>query len=225
MNFSNEENRRRNHSLDVKVSGKDLPLKENINITLSRSKSYYKEKYITLENVYTSICKKFYPLIIKIDNEDKKKICNKHYKEFFFFCFTCEMHFCLKCQSDHTGHSIINFDDIKINENDIIKEENLVNKKISLLFKGKINKKIDQRTYDMLMNLKKEIIKFNHFVIEKYKKNKNNFYTFYNYYYLYKLKDDLKIDRNDLIKKFFGLNSFKMIINNLKIFYEKQKYR
>ena len=125
MNHTREEMKKRSHSFNAAVSGKDLPLKENINIRKSRNNSYFKEKYIPLGNVYTSICKKFYPLIIT----DYRKViqkCNNHFKAFAFYCFTCETHFCLECQSEHVGHSFISFDEIKINEKDIISEENLV---------------------------------------------------------------------------------------------------
>ena len=117
---------RRNHSLEAqsKVTGNVLFSYENTSIRFSRSKSYYKKNSIPLESVYTSICKKMYPLIIKIDSDNMKKTCNKHYKVFSFFCFTCESHFCLKCQSDHIGHSFINFIDKIISEKNIINQKN-----------------------------------------------------------------------------------------------------
>ena len=228
MNFIKEEIKRRSLSLNTKILTKDLTLNKDTYSRMIRSNSYLKERnipYIPLGNVYTSICKNFYPLIMKVDYEKIKKICNRHYRMLSFYCFTCQIHFCIKCQSEHLGHSFISFDEIEVNEKDIVKEENLINKKISLLFKQKINKKTDKKTYEFFMKLKNEVIRFNYFIIDAYKRDKNNFYNFYNYYYLYKLKEDLKSDRNDLLKKFFGLHGFKMMINNLKFFYEKQKYK
>ena len=46
MNHTREEMKKRSHSFNADVSGKDLPLKENINIRKSRNNSYFKEKYI-----------------------------------------------------------------------------------------------------------------------------------------------------------------------------------
>ena len=112
----------------------------------------------------------------------------------------------------------MSFEDIRINENDIIKEKNLVKKRISLLFNKKFNKKTDKKVNEFLMDLKNELIRFNYFIIDAYKKDRNNFYYFYNYYYLYKLKDERKSDRNDLIKKYFGLKGFRMLINKLIFF-------
>ena len=225
MYLMTEDKNRRNLSLDAKTTTKDLTLNQNFNTKMRKSNSYYKERSIPLGNVYTSICKNFYPLIMKVDYGKIKQRCNKHYKIFSFYCFTCQIHFCNKCQCEHFDHSFISFDEIEINDTDIIKEKSLVKNRISLLFKEKINEKTDKKTYEKLMNLKDEIIKFNYFVIGAYKKDKNNFYNFYNYYYLYKLKEDLKSDRNDLLKKYFGLYGFKKIINNLEYFYEKQKYK
>ena len=224
MNYNREIVRRRNHSFDALISGKEMLLKENKNLQKTRNNSFFKEKSIPLRTVYTSICKKFYPLINVHYNKISKK-CSQHFKIYGFYCFTCEEHYCLECQSKHKGHSVINFDEININEKEIKNEENSVQKKISSFFKGKINKKTDKKTYELLMNLKNEMIKFNYFIIDNYKNDKNNFYNFYNYYYLYKLKEDLKSDKNDLLKKYFGLRGFKTIIRNLKYFYEKQKHR
>ena len=224
MNYNRETIQRRNHSFDILVSVQGMIQKKNINARKSRNNSYFKEKIIPLKNVYTSICKKFYPLI-NVANQMRSKKCNKHFNIYSFFCLKCEIHFCSECLTEHIEHSFLNLDEIQIKEKDIISQENSVCKNIYFLFIDKTNKNTDKRTKEKFTNFKNEIIKFNYFIIDTYKKDKNNFYNFYNYYYLYKLKDELKTDKNDLLKKYFALRGFKTIIKNLKFFYEKQKHR
>ena len=224
MNYNRETIKRRNHSFDILVSVQGIIQKKNINARKSRNNSYFKEKIIPLKNVYTTICKKFYPLI-NVANQMRSKKCNKHFNIYSFFCLKCETHFCSECLTEHIDHSFLNLDEIQIKEKDIISQENSVCKNIYFLFKDKTNKNTDKRTKEKFTNFKNEIIKFNYFIIDTYKKDKNNFYNFYNYYYLYKLKDELKTDKNDLLKKYFALRGFKTIIKNLKFFYEKQKHR
>ena len=78
---------------------------------------------------YTSICKKFYPLILGTNSKIYDKICNNNFKKNSFYCFTCDNHFCINCKNNHIKHSFINFEQITIHEEEIIKIEKLVKKK------------------------------------------------------------------------------------------------
>lgn len=79
--------------------------------------------------IYTSICKKYYPFIIRPVNNLGKNLYNKHLKMINFFCFTCERHFCDGCKAEHSGHSLIDLKKLKIKEKDLIKEEKEVKNK------------------------------------------------------------------------------------------------
>ena len=177
------------------------------------------------ELIYTPICKKYYPLILTQAFENMANICIKDFKRYSYFCFTCESHFCPKCKSDHMNHSFINLGEIKINEEELINERNSVQKKISLIFDKYLDKKLGNNPNTIIKKSRDEIIKFNYYVINSYRKDKSNFYYYFNYYYLFRLKEDLKNKDNNLIKKFFGLYGFKTIINHLKYYYQKTKVR
>jgi len=124
-------------------------------------------------SVYTSICKKYYPCFIKPAQKTEKNGFDKHFKNFSFFCFTCERHFSTECKTDHSEHSFINLDQLKINEEDLIKEEKSVKNKISSLFKRFLDNKEYENSYEAIKKTEDEIIKFNIFVINSYRKEKN----------------------------------------------------
>ena len=86
MYLMTEDKNRRNLSLDAKTITKDLTLNQNFNTKMRKSTSYYKERDITLGlgNVYTSICKNFYPLIMEVDNGKIKKDVINIIKYFHF---------------------------------------------------------------------------------------------------------------------------------------------
>ena len=175
--------------------------------------------------IYTSICKKYYPFIIRPVNNLGKSLCNKHLKMMNFFCFSCERHFCDGCKND-SGHSLIDLEKLKIKEKDLIKEEKEVKDKISSLFQRFLENKEYEDSYESIKKTKDEILKFNVYVINSYRIEKNNFYKFFNFYYHFRLKEDLKNNYNesiDILKKFFGMYGFKMLIKDLKNHYEKMK--
>ena len=222
MALREEKTKKRSNSLDYKPLKNDLSFDEKSCFTNRRNKSFFQKRNYIPNNFfkkYTSICKKFYPLIMFPGN--KSNICKNHYNIFSFYCFTCKSHFCINCKSVHLNHSYKSFDELKFNEEDILKEEKAVSKRISLIFNNELNKSIDKR---ILQKLKNELIEFNYFIIDSYRNDKNNFYHFFNYYYCFILKEDLKSKENDLLKGFFGLYGFKKLIHNLQFFYEQRKY-
>ena len=71
--------------------------------------------------------------------------------------------------------------------------------------------------------MKNEFENFSHSVTEQHKNNKYNFYNFFNFYYLYRLKDDIKNVKNDLLRKFFSVYSFKKLCHSISYFLESKK--
>ena len=124
------------------------------------------EKRIKQEDyflAYTPICKKYYPFILMPVHETQTNIYNKD-----FFCFSCNSHFCIEYKNNHIEHSFIDLDQIKINEEELIKAENSVKIKISPLFNGKFDEKINEK----IKKYKDEIIRFNYFIINSYRNEK-----------------------------------------------------
>ena len=108
---------------------------------------------------YTSICTQYYPLIFNpVTYPDyivhKNNICEKHSQKKCAFCFTCLTYLCPECiieqNNIHNSHSIINLDELKIDDKELLKEENELKSKIP--------------------QLDKEIIRFNNFIINSYRK-------------------------------------------------------
>ena len=83
--------------------------------------------------------------------------------------------------------------------------------------------KLELQKQNDLLNLKNQLKNFNHFVIEQYKNNKYNFYNFFNFYYLFKLKDDIKNGKNDLLRMFFSIHSYKKLCNRILYYLESKK--
>lgn len=82
--------------------------------------------------------------------------------------------FCIECKSSHIGHSFINFEDIKIDNEDITKAIIIIKQNISSLYREYFskNKNIDENLY------KNEIIRFAWFILRKYKREKIIFLIF-----------------------------------------------
>ena len=68
-----------------------------------------KSKEEIFNELYTFICKKNYPLVLKPIHKMKDNICVNHFKIFKIYCLTCENHYCIECETNHIGHSIIKF--------------------------------------------------------------------------------------------------------------------
>ena len=92
-------------------------------------------------------------------------------------------------------------------------------------FSSLINEKSDEKTIQKIKKYENEIIKFNQFIYNSYQKEKYNFYIYFNYYYLFFLKTDLKSKDDNIFKKFFSKQGFKILVNDLKLYYEKSKIR
>jgi len=233
-NLSQSMNDKSQSSQNVK-EGKISQEENLLNINLPKRRIYdyeawferhsTKNEFITRETrfkeIYTQFVKKLYPLILESKYIIEKNICDKHNKIFSYFCFTCEKHFCSECENNHKGHSSICFSKIKIKEEELNKKENLIKVKISSLFR----ETDDVQSNNTIKRAKYEVMKFNYFVINSYRRESNDFFNYFNYYYLFKLSDDLINKKDNILIKFFGLHGFRTIINDLKNHFEKTKIR
>ena len=214
----------RNSSLDYKNPKRYFNLIENSNVNSAIYNKYFKEKSIESINfnyIYTQISKKIYPLIINPDHNRNQTYYCSHKKNISFFCFECHSNFCVQCQSNHKEHSFQSLEEIKINVNILNEIESSIEERVDLLLKD-LKTKLNAKIYEKLMKYKEDIIKFNLYIIAKYKNEKNNFYNVYNVYYLFMQE---KIKSNEMVKNFFSYYGFKIIVKALKFFYEKQKIR
>jgi hypothetical protein len=187
----------------------------------SSQEDIFKQKIDKFKTDYTTICQKFYPLILKVNIYES-------YQKFWCFCLTCNIHLFEKDQNKHMHHSIIDLKKIEISEKDIINSEKTIDENMDNLFKSASQEKgndlkLEQQKQNEIVNLKNQLKNFNHFVIEQYKNNKYNFYNFFNYYYLFKLKDDIKNGKNDLLRMFFSIHSYKQLCHKILYYLESKK--
>ena len=220
-----EWNKRGSHSFskrNKKLSSIGDISKLNFSRNNSSDKAYIiKQKLCNFSKAYAPICQKFYPLIIKQNVYES-------FKKFSYFCLTCNIHLLDKNKNDHKEHSIMNLKEIEIMDEDIIRMEKMMQYKIDNLFKSLSQEKADNpqeklQIKNEILKLKNEFENFSNSVIEQYKYNKYNFYNFFNFYYLYKLKDDIKNVKNDLLRKFFSVHSFKKLCHSISYFLESKK--
>ena len=140
------------------------------------------EKVEETFSIYTSLCKYYYPLIIRPVHNLRTNTCNTHSKNLSFFCLTCQRHYCLKCKPKHEGHFIINLEKFSLREKDIIKAEKSVDK-ISSLFKSYFDEEEYEMSYERIKEYEDELKRFNYYVINAYRNNKNNYYNEENFWY------------------------------------------
>ena len=175
--LTKEKTIKRNNSIDIKFHKN---LIENEDLKIKRYKSLDKipkkgpDVLFDFDDVYTSRVKNIFPFIVKINNTDIENNCNKCNNKFSFYCFKCNNHLCIECKSSHIGHSFINFEDIKIDNEDITKAIIIIKQNISSLYREYFskNKNIDENLY------KNEIIRFAWFILRKYKREKIIFLIF-----------------------------------------------
>jgi len=158
------------------------------------------------------LCKSKHNNSHKIINYDNKNyICEMHIKEYNKYCKDCKSNICTLCFKEHKNHSIVNYEDMIVNEGDNKEEE--VNK-----LKDYINK---------FNNNINDIIK----ILEKVKYNMNEYYNIYNnitsnynyenlnYEILYNINEFNKYnnniikDINEIINDNNINNKFKNILN------------
>lgn len=108
---------------------------------------------------------------------------------------------------EHKEHSIINLKEKEINDDEVIKIEKSIEMSLQLMFKQitkKKNKGANNKQKNEILNkIMNELERFNYFIIDSYKSDKYNFTNFFNFYYLFKIKDELKYKKNDILLLFF----------------------
>ena len=220
-----ERSQRRSYSI-TKINKTIFSIEDIDNPNISRNNSsskadISKQKKDKFKTGYTTICQKFYPLILKLNTHES-------YQKFSYFCLTCNIHLFDKGQNKHKYHSIISLKEIEISDKDIINSEKAIDKNMDDLFKFTSqvianDQKIELQKQNEIVNLKNQLKNFNYFVIEQYKNNKYNFYNFFNFYYLFKLKDDIKNGKNDLLRMFFSIHSYKKLAHKILYYLESKK--
>ena len=139
---------------------------------------------------------------IIINYDDKNYICQKHNDTFIKYCTSCKVDMCIICQDEHKGHTITDFGNILIKNDDLLNSLQGLNNVI-VNFKYKIN--IIKEILDRLINIFDLYYKINNNIINNYNINKRNYYLLQN---LYNMKNN-----NDII-----INYINNIINNNQIF-------
>ena len=77
-----------------------------------------------------------------------------HDKEYIRYCNNCKLNICILCSKDHKNHSIINYEDMILNEEDNKKEINKLKEYIN-----KLNNNIND-IIEILNKVKDNIIYF-----------------------------------------------------------------
>ena len=99
---------------------------------------------ITCKKNICPLCKAVHDKEHKIINYDNKNcICEKHYMNYIKYCKGCKLNICMKCVKEHINHDIIDFGFILVNEEDIVKDKNKLEKCINKL-NEEINHLIDK---------------------------------------------------------------------------------
>ena len=167
---------------------------------------------------YLNIMRKYNSITIN------NHICDKHNKEYFSYCFECNIHLCLDCLKlcEHTKHYKCNLIELNIN-NEILKEiknkiENNNTKLQDLIEEKKINEKA---LNDLMSKNSKKIENIRDKNLEENKKAKQEKIKQINNKYMEQMKK-IKIEYENKIK-LLKLNHINEI-NNIKNTYNIINY-
>ena len=114
---------------------------------------------------------------IIINYDDKNHICNLHNDNFIKHCKTCNIGICMLCENKHKDHDTLDFRNILIDKEDLIKTNNNL-KDIIDKYKNKI--KIIKEIFDNMINILDIYYKINNNIIDNYNINKRNYYNLKN---------------------------------------------
>lgn len=133
---------------------------------------------------------------IKIISKNNK-LCQKHNKIFFYYCYNCSCYICESCKIDHHGHFINSFLDIFPNK----EKKNLIREKASI-FEEKIKqlkenvfkiKKVINEKIEKLDNYFKFLLEINNKLFKKYNYSIFDYHNYENLNYIYNFIKNEKI--------------------------------
>jgi len=174
------------------------------------------------------LCKSNHNNNHKIINYDNKNyICEIHNKEYIKYCKNCKSNICMICLKEHKNHSIINYEDLILNEEDNKKEINKLKEYIN-----KMNTNIND-IIEILSKVKENMNKYYKIynnIINNYNYEKINYEILYNINEFNKYNNIIIKDINEIINdininiKFKNiLNLYNKINNNNKIICNNNK--
>ena len=164
-----------------------------------------------------------------------KFICNKHNKEFEFYCVNCLEHLCEQCVSEeeHNEHMIAKIKLIDIDNKKEAKKKikqqyesyltELKKNFISKLKNEKRRLKI-QKVYEDCMKRNEELIMLIDLMINSYAYNKSNFYAYYNLekfsnFAVKQYKGEIEDTEEVMINIIDYFNNFNLLNNDIRIDY------
>ena len=179
----------------------------------NKSQTYNNEFYrcnICKMNI-CPLCKSNHNNNHKIINYNNKNfICEIHNKNYIRYCKDCKLNMCLMCFKEHKSHSIIDFGDIIISEEDNIKEKDKLKEYINIL-NNNINEIIK------ILNKVKENMdiyyKIYNNIIDNYSSENINYEILYNINEFNKYNNNIIKDINEIINDNNINNKFNKIIN------------
>ena len=116
------------------------------------------------------LCKSIHEQNHKIINyDDKNYICNIHNEIFIKYCETCNKDLCMLCENEHNNHKILDFKNLLIDKDDLLKINKDLNEVIEN-FKYKINR--IKYIFDKMINILDLYYKINNDIINNYNINK-----------------------------------------------------
>ena len=124
------------------------------------------------------LCKKNHDRNHKIINyDDKNYICQRHNEPFIKYCSTHKKDICMLCETEHEGDKIIEFKNILIKDEEMLKSMKDL-KEVIDTFKYKIN--IIKELLDRIVNTIDLYYKLSNNIINNYNINKRNYYILEN---------------------------------------------
>jgi len=179
----------------------------------NKSKTYNNEFYrcnICKMNI-CPLCKSNHNNNHKIINYNNKNyICEIHNKDYNKYCKDCKINICMICFKEHKNHSIIDYGDIIISNEDNIKEKNRLEEYIN-----KLNNNIDniiKKLIQVKINMKK-YYKIYINIINNYNSENINYEILYNINEFNKYNNNIIKDINKIINDNNINNKFNNIIN------------
>ena len=153
------------------------------------------------KNICLSCKSTHYKSHIIINFDDKDYICQKHNNTFMKFCKTCNCDICIFCEKTHNEHFILDFNNISIEKEELIKISTELKNTIEE-FKWKAN--IIKEILNKMINMLDIYFNLNDYYLNNYNLSQRNYYILLN----------LECFKNNNEKM---INDLKKIINTDKI--------